>query len=56
MDTQLLFADPGAASTPMLAVFAVDLGAGKNAVPHPALLTASPAIATAAAPVLEVWR
>ncbi|MGD0797980.1 MAG: leucyl aminopeptidase [Acidobacteriaceae bacterium] len=52
MDTQLLFADPGASLTPMLAVFAVDLAIGKDAKPQPALLTASRAIATAAAPVL----
>ena len=52
MDTQLLFADPGAVSTPMLAVFAVDLAAGKDAKPQPTLLTASPAIAAAAALIL----
>jgi leucyl aminopeptidase len=52
MDTQLLFADPGAVSTPMLAVFAVDLATGKDAKPQPTLLTASPAIAAAAAPML----
>jgi leucyl aminopeptidase len=52
MQTKLLFADAGKVDTPMLAVFAVDLASGKPSSPQPALLTASPAIAAAAAPLL----
>jgi leucyl aminopeptidase len=52
MDTKLLFADAGGFDTPMLAVFAVDLATGKDGNPLPTLLTASPAIAAAAASLL----
>jgi leucyl aminopeptidase len=48
MNTQLLFQDPATFSTGMLAVFAVDLAVGKDADPHPVLLTTSDGIARAA--------
>ena len=52
MNTKLLFQDPAAFATPLLAVFAVDIANGKDATPSPALLTTSDAIAGAAAPWL----
>jgi leucyl aminopeptidase len=52
MNTKLLFDDPATFTTPMLAVFAVDLAAGKHATPVPALLASSNAINAAAASVL----
>ncbi len=48
MDSKVLFTDAAAFPTPMLAVFAVDLAAGKDAEPMPVLLTTSDAIANAA--------
>ncbi len=50
MNTKLLFQDPAAFASPLLAVFAVDIATGKGAEPHPALLATSDAIANAAAP------
>ncbi len=50
MNTTLAFLDPATAATPLLAVFAVDISTGKDADPHPALLSTSDAIANAAAP------
>jgi len=52
MDTKLLFGDAGGFQTPMLAVFAVDLAAAKDAEPQPALLTASEEVTHAAAQLL----
>ena len=52
MDTKLLFQDPAAFTTPLLAVFAVDSAADKDAPPAPTLLTTSSAISSAAATVL----
>ena len=52
MNTKLLFADAVGFSTPMLALFAVDLAAGKNAEPRPLLLTSSDSLADAAGRVL----
>jgi leucyl aminopeptidase len=52
MDTRLLFQDPAGLTTPMLAVFAVDVAIGKDADPLVALLTTSDAISNAAATVL----
>jgi leucyl aminopeptidase len=52
MNTKLLFADAVGFSTPMLALFAVDLAAGKNAEPRPLLLTSSGSLADAAGRVL----
>ena len=52
MTTSLLFQDPANFSTPMLAVFAVDIATGKGATPSPAVLTTSDALAKAAAPWL----
>src|ERR1700710_1647793 len=48
MDTKLLFQDPASFSTPLLAVFAVDISTGKDAEALPTLLTTSDAIAHAA--------
>ena len=48
METKLLFQDASAFETPMLAVFAVDLSAGKSDTAQPRLLSASPALVTAA--------
>jgi leucyl aminopeptidase len=53
MDTKLFFGDATAFTTPMLAVFAVDLAEGKQADPQPALLTANSTIAAAAQTLLE---
>jgi leucyl aminopeptidase len=50
VNTNLLFQDPAAFPTPLLAVFAVDISIGKDDDAHPALLTTSDAIARAAAP------
>jgi leucyl aminopeptidase len=52
MDTKLLIADASEFQTPMLAVFAVDLAAGKDAKPQLALLTALSTIHGAAASLL----
>ncbi len=49
---KLLFQDPAAFASPLLAVFAVDIATGKDASPSPALLTTSDALADAAAPWL----
>ena len=48
MDTRLIFQDLAALQTPLLAVFAVDLAAGKDAEPMPTLLTTSDAVTEAA--------
>jgi leucyl aminopeptidase len=52
MTTNLAHQDPAAFTTPLLAVFAVDIATGKDATPSPALLTTVNSIATAAAPWL----
>src|ERR1019366_2316413 len=52
MDTKLFFGNAAAFATPMLAVFAVDLAAGKDAEPQPALLIASDDLLRAAVPLL----
>jgi leucyl aminopeptidase len=52
MNTKLLFADAVGFSTPMLALFAVDLATGKNAEPRPLLLTSSGSLADAVARTL----
>jgi leucyl aminopeptidase len=49
MITKLLFQDPSTLSTPLLAVFAVDIATGKDEAPSPALLITSDAVARAAA-------
>jgi leucyl aminopeptidase len=48
MESKVLFADAAGLSTPLLAVFAVDLASGKEAEPIPVLLTTSDAVAGAA--------
>jgi leucyl aminopeptidase len=48
MDTKLFFGEAAAFSTPMLAVFAVDVATDKNADPLPALLTMSNEVTNAA--------
>ena len=40
METQLIFQDPSRVTTPLLAVFAVDVTVGKQEEPLPALLRA----------------
>jgi leucyl aminopeptidase len=52
MDTKLAFGNAAAFATPMLAVFAVDLAADKNAEPRPAALTGSADLQRAAATLL----
>ena len=52
MDTKLSFQDAAGLQTPLLAVFAVDIAAGKDAEPLVALLTTSDAVTNAAAKVL----
>ena len=52
MDTKLLFQDPAAFTTPLLAVFAVDSSTEKDAPPAPTLLSTSEAISKAAAQIL----
>jgi leucyl aminopeptidase len=52
MNTRLVFDDPAAMPTGLLAVFAVDIAAGKDAESHPVLLTTSDAVARAAEKVL----
>jgi leucyl aminopeptidase len=52
MDTRLLFQDAAGYSTPLLAVFAVDIATGKDAEPLAALMTTSNAVTNAAAKVL----
>jgi len=52
MDNKLIFGDAGGFSTPMLALFAVDLAVGKGAQPRPVLLTQSSDLADAAARAL----
>jgi leucyl aminopeptidase len=52
MDTKLAFLDAAGFQSPMLAVFAVDIAAGKDADPLLALLTTSDAVTDAAAKVL----
>ena len=53
MNPQLLFQDPAAFSTPLLAVFAVDIATGKGATALPTLLSTSDAIGEAAARFLK---
>ena len=48
MNSRLLFQDPATVSAGILAVFAVDIAVGKDADPHPVLLTTSDAISNAA--------
>jgi leucyl aminopeptidase len=48
--SKLLFQNPASFATPLLAVFAVDISTGKDAVAFPALLSTSDAVASAAAP------
>ncbi len=48
MTTKLLFQDPAAFASPLLAVFAVDIATGEGSEPSPALLTTSDAVADAA--------
>jgi len=50
MNTKLLFQNPADFTTPLLAVFAVDIATTKDAPPSPALLNTSDALAGAAAP------
>jgi leucyl aminopeptidase len=50
--TKLLFQDPAAFASPLLTVFAVDTATGKDEPAAPTLLTASEALAKAAAPWL----
>jgi leucyl aminopeptidase len=52
MDTKLIFADASGFSTPMLALFAVDLATGKKEEPRPLLLASSSDLAGAAARAL----
>jgi leucyl aminopeptidase len=52
MEPKLIFADASGFSTPMLALFAVDLATGKNEEPRPLLLTQSSGLADAAARAL----
>jgi len=52
MDTKLLATDAADFASPLLAVFAVDIAADKDAKPLPVLLTASDAVSKAAAHVL----
>jgi leucyl aminopeptidase len=52
MDTKLVIGNAAAFATPMLAVFAVDLAADKNAEPRPAALTGSADLQRAAATLL----
>ena len=52
MTKTLLFQDPASFTTPLLAVFAVDIATGKDEAPSPALLSTSDALANAAAPWL----
>src|ERR1035438_9918403 len=52
MDTKLVFGNAVAFATPMLAVFAVDMAADKNAEPRPAALTGSADLQRAAATLL----
>jgi len=49
MDTKLIFTDATGFSTPMLALFAVDLATGRDAEPRPLLLTSSSDLADATA-------
>jgi leucyl aminopeptidase len=53
MNTRLVFQDPAAMPTGILAVFAVDLAVGKDAEAHPVLLTTSDALTNAAQSVLR---
>ena len=48
MDTKVAFQDVAGLTTPMLAVFAVDIAIGKDAEPIPVLLTTSDAVTNAA--------
>ena len=48
MTTKLHFQDPSTFAAPLLAVFAVDISTGKDAEPHPALLSTNDAIGRAA--------
>lgn len=52
METKLSFEDAAGVSTPLLAVFAVDVATGKGSESLPVLLTTSDAISNAAAPAL----
>ncbi len=52
MNTKLRFQDPAAFVTPLLAVFAVDIASGEDALSSPALLTTSDAVSRVAAPWL----
>jgi leucyl aminopeptidase len=49
MNIRLIPQDPASFSSPLLAVFAVDIATGKDASPSPALLTASDGLARVAA-------
>ena len=53
MESKLIFADVAGLTTPMLAVFAVDIATGKDAEPMPVLLTTSDAVTDAAAKFIE---
>jgi len=53
METRLLFQDASAFETPMLAVFAVDLAAGKSDTAQPKLLSQSQPLAAAAQKLLD---
>ena len=53
MDTKLLFEDAITFETPMLAVFAVDISAGKDDEPRPALLSSQANLQTAAQALLQ---
>src|ERR1700761_6617923 len=52
METRLSFEDAAGCATPLLAVFAVDIAAGKEVQPLPALLSTSDAVTNAAAKIL----
>jgi leucyl aminopeptidase len=52
MEIRLIFQDPAAFVTPLLAVFAVDIATGKDAEPLIALMTTTGAITNAASKVL----
>jgi leucyl aminopeptidase len=53
METKLLFEDATAFETPMLAAFAVDISAGKDDDPRPALLSSQANLQTAARALLQ---
>jgi leucyl aminopeptidase len=53
MTSKLMFADVAGFATPVLAVFAVDIAAGKDAEPMPVLLSTADAVADAASRFLR---